>query len=292
MKFWLGTHHPNWLATSSVPLFVSRNRLANMKTLPVASSEWFLDSGAFTELSRYGRWRTGSSTYVKQVRRFNAEMGKLKWATPQDWMCEDFILKKTGRSLWHHQHMTVINYLALMEQAPEIPWVPVLQGYTRDDYMWCIDHYQRYRVDLGVRPLVGIGSVCKRQATQEVAAIIREIEDMGIRLHAFGLKMEGVSRVGDVLTSADSMAWSFNARRMQKRWCSDGKHKNCANCREYALYWRGRLLSRAAMYGVPPMVQPVLQNSSALPELSSSGARQQTIQWEAEDSLHLLPKEA
>ena len=32
------------------------------------------------------------------------------------------------------------------------------------------------------------------------------------------------------LVSADSMAWSFDARRKQRPLCGSTTHKNCANC--------------------------------------------------------------
>lgn len=34
MRFFLGTHHPAWLARTDVPLFVSHHRLAGRRTLP------------------------------------------------------------------------------------------------------------------------------------------------------------------------------------------------------------------------------------------------------------------
>lgn len=52
MTFFLGTHKPHWLRMpDSPPLFVSRHRLADYKTPPVATTAWALDSGGFTELS-------------------------------------------------------------------------------------------------------------------------------------------------------------------------------------------------------------------------------------------------
>jgi hypothetical protein len=38
MVFYLGTHEPSWLVRCSVPLMVSRNRLARLKTLPAAAT--------------------------------------------------------------------------------------------------------------------------------------------------------------------------------------------------------------------------------------------------------------
>ena len=54
--FYLGTHHPSWLRKTDVPLFVSRRRLAGLKTLPRARGPWALDSGGFQELILHGEW--------------------------------------------------------------------------------------------------------------------------------------------------------------------------------------------------------------------------------------------
>lgn len=80
--FYLGSHQPHWLATAGVPLFISHRRLADRKTLPRATAEWALDSGAFSELSLYGEWRTTVREYHRAVRRYDDEIGKLSWAAP------------------------------------------------------------------------------------------------------------------------------------------------------------------------------------------------------------------
>ena len=61
-------------------LFVSHRRLAARKTLPRAAAGWALDSGGFSELSLYGRWRTTARHYNAAVRRYDDEIGKLEWA--------------------------------------------------------------------------------------------------------------------------------------------------------------------------------------------------------------------
>jgi hypothetical protein len=46
MKFYLGTHHPAWLARDlGIPLLVSHRRLTGSRTLSRASGPWAMDSG-------------------------------------------------------------------------------------------------------------------------------------------------------------------------------------------------------------------------------------------------------
>lgn len=243
MIFYLGTHHPNWLATSEVPLFVSRRTLGKVKKLPRASADWALDSGGFSELNLFGAWTTSPSVYVREVRRFASEVGRLQWAAAQDWMCEPFVLKKTGKSVAEHQTLTIDNYLELMTAAPELPWTPVIQGYSPSEYLRHVESYTLRGVDLASLNVVGVGSVCRRQGSEEIRTVFQELRGCGLKLHGFGVKSRGLAGVCDYLTSADSLAWSFTARKQQILMDGCSNHKNCANCKRYALKWRGDLLA-------------------------------------------------
>ena len=253
-RFWLGTHKPGWLADprfTDVPLFVSRRTLSRLVSLPRARGPWALDSGGFTELSLFGRWTIDAATYAVEVRRFRDEIGNLAWAAPQDWMCEPVILAKTGLTVREHQRRTVANFLELRALAPDLPWVPVLQGFTLREYLDCLEMYGAAGVDLRELPLVGIGTVCRRQNTREAAAIIATLAKRGLRIHGFGVKLQGLKSSGDNLASADSLAWSLNARYRPPIPGHDlpgeGRrtgHRSCANCADYALAWRSDLLSK------------------------------------------------
>lgn len=257
-RFLLGTHQPGWLACAGVPLFVSDARLRPYRRLPRAVAPWALDSGGFTQLQRHGGWTVSPREYVARVRRYRDEIGGLLWAAPQDWMCEPIIIAGgragrtvfvgTGLSVAEHQRRTVDNAVELCMLGAELPWRKVVQGYTRDDYLRCVDLYDRAGIDLTTEPLVGLGSVCRRQGTREAHDIITALHARGVRrLHGFGVKTLGLASYGDLLTSADSMAWSEDARRKQRPVCGTVHPrgaKNCANCLPYALSWRASLHQR------------------------------------------------
>jgi hypothetical protein len=95
---------------------------------------------------------------------------------------------------------------------------------------------------------VGLGSVCRRQSTTEIAVIVTELARCGLRLHGFGVKTGGLHLYGHLLASADSMAWSYAARR-QPALPGCTSHKNCANCLTYATQWRHAVLGRYAVRG-------------------------------------------
>lgn len=237
---YLGTHHPHWLARVDVPLFVSRRTLAGRKTFPRALGPWAEDSGGFSELTMHGAWQTTPAQYVSEVRRHRDEVGNLEWAAIQDWMCEPFMLAKTGLSVEEHQRRTIDSYATLLDLAPEIPWAPVLQGWEPDDYLRHLDAYGARGFDLRRAPVVGVGSVCRRQHMDAAILILRSLQ--GLKLHGFGFKVQGLERAWNLLASSDSLAWSFNARHSPPLpGCT---HKSCANCPRYALRWYERVQRR------------------------------------------------
>jgi hypothetical protein len=146
-----------------------------------------LGNGGFTELQLHGRWQIEEKEYVRAVRRYADEIGNLAWAAPQDWMCEHRILKRTGLTVREHQRRTVCNFIRLRELAPELPFVPVLQGWTLADYERCAELYSRAGIDLGSAPLVGVGTVCRRRSGSDVERIMRTFAMRDLNLHGFGV---------------------------------------------------------------------------------------------------------
>ena len=248
LAFYTGTHQPHWLWRAGFPLFVSARQLARRRCLRPASCRWALDSGGFTELSLHGRWVTPAEDYAAAVAGYAGRIGGLDFAAPQDWMCEPFMIERTGLSVAEHLHRTVENYLTLRQLAPGLPVIPVIQGWRLPDYLACLELYASAGVDLAALPRVGLGSVCRRQSTAEIAVIVAALARRGLRLHGFGVKTGGLHLYGHLLASADSMAWSYAARRLPALPGCTG-HKNCANCLAYATRWRQSVLARYAACG-------------------------------------------
>jgi hypothetical protein len=84
--------------------------------------------------------------------------------------------------------------------------------------------------------------VCRLQATAEVELLIHSLHARGItRLHGFGVKTQGLICCGRLLTSADSMAWSYAACRQPPLPDCATRHSTCANCPRYAYQWHARI---------------------------------------------------
>jgi hypothetical protein len=253
VRFYLGTHMPNWLwkpEFADVPLFVSHRRLRKRKSpYPPALTRYAIDSGAYTELDLYGRWVETPEQYVAALRRYAAELGPFDFAAGQDYLCSPGILHRAGEvagrpvSAAEHQQATVDNYLHLVELAPDLPIVPTLQGSTHDDYLAHAELFTAAGVHLAGLPVVGVGSLVGRTPAF-VERLVTALEQRGLhRLHAFGVKRQGIALSGPMLGSADSLAWSAAGLKRPLAGCA---HSACNNCPRFALQWRQGVLEAVA----------------------------------------------
>ena len=246
---------PHFLRHTDVPLFISNSGLRDMKKLPQAQGPWAEDSAGFTELQRHGEWTRSPKQYIDDLHRHNECIGPFDWAAQQDWMCEDAIIHGgtfngqyfvgTHLSVVEHQRRTVGNYLDLKSLDDTLRIIPVVQGRRPQDYEYCISLYDQAGIDLRQEPVVGVGSVCRIQNTDEAVDIIETVVRIigRDRVHGFGFKTEGLRRVGKLLGSADSHAWSLDGRHEDGTGCDfrlsrDKPHKTEANCLRYMLKWR------------------------------------------------------
>ena len=190
---------------------ISINRLLRRRSdFPVVS--WILDSGAFTRISS-GKSHVPVNEYARQANMW-ASCGHLQAVVSQDYMCEPFVLKVTGRTVREHQRMSTNRYMLLLPKV-EPYLMPVLQGSTPHDYA---RHARELSPYIEPNAWVGVGSVCKRQGKpEELAHLLEAILDVraDFRLHGFGVKTTSLrsKRVAECLYSTDSMAWKIAAFR-------------------------------------------------------------------------------
>src|SRR4051812_25047532 len=105
--FYVGLHQPAD-AKHFERAFISVNRIKR-RNKPILAGAWIMDSGAFTEISKFGEYRTSVAEYAAEINRW-VDDPKLVAAVSQDYMCEPFILEKTGLTVEDHQRLTIKRY--------------------------------------------------------------------------------------------------------------------------------------------------------------------------------------
>lgn len=221
-RFYVGLHQPSD-AQRFERCCIHIGRLMGRQK-PLGCEDLLLDSQAFRILELHGEHQFSPAEYAALAAGIAKLCGRVV-VVAQDYMCEQYIFQKrfehTGVrfSVADHQRLTIARYDELHFYAARegLAVMPVLQGYAPHEYA---DHIRQYGRRLARGAWVGVGSVCKRNsdpsAIRDVLyAIKRERSDL--RLHGFGVKRTALTWHGGALQaalySADSLAWSYNARR-------------------------------------------------------------------------------
>src|SRR3989304_464710 len=113
MYFYTGVHSTTLAcfvdrAFISVNILRSKNRQSYFEV-----KDWIMDSGAFSELAKYGSYRYPIPEYAFWINKF-AGCGNLEMAVSQDYMCEAAMLEMTGLTIKTHQELTIKRYDALL----------------------------------------------------------------------------------------------------------------------------------------------------------------------------------
>ncbi len=232
MRFFVGLHQPS-NAHRFERCCISVNRLITRKSGFVCH-DWIMDSGAFTSITKWGEHMLNPRGYAEEINRWSsgrARSGTMLAAVTQDYMCEEFALAKTGKTVQEHQAMTIDRYDQILSHGPTAYLMPVLQGFSPESYA---SHVRDYGSRLRPSQWVGVGSVCRRNGDpkqiEDVLLAIHEVRQ-DIRLHGFGIKLTALRSplVSKLLWSADSMAWSFAARRAGRN--ANSPEEAAAYCR-------------------------------------------------------------
>lgn len=171
-----------------------------------------LDSAGFVAAARYGDYRWGVSDYYDLV-----QAHPWSWHAAMDYCCEPEVAGDRPLRLLRIAG-TAVNLARCQAEAGArgLPNpMPVLQGYTPEEYALCA----RWLTPLPWPSLVGLGSVCRRHVDgpDGVLAILDAVDAVlpeGVRLHLFGVKSGALALLAKHprVAAADSMAWDLKAR--------------------------------------------------------------------------------
>jgi hypothetical protein len=233
LTFFIGLHQPSDAHRFPHACISIRRLWRRAKKIPGCRA--LIDSGAFTELDKHGKYMVSVSAYALRLHQLHTRgIVDIAGAVAQDFMCEDFMLEKVMGipkdtitpeqrvdQILKHQQWSVVRYDDLIAELErlfggEIPFpvLPVLQGYAPEDY---VRHISMYGDRLKPGMWVGVGSVCKRNGDPEsILAVLQAIkaERPDLRIHGFGVKKTALKsrEIVNLLATADSMAWSYHAR--------------------------------------------------------------------------------
>jgi hypothetical protein len=169
----------------------------------------FLDSGGYLMLLKYGYYPFSVVNYANLVARL-----KPNFYAPMDFACEPDLVSKSKielKTVEERIRATVENAAKLAEWENQLPgqMVPVIQGYTIDEYLECL----RLHNEAGtVRDYMAVGSMCRRISDEGLAELIPAIyyaaQEAGCsKLHFFGLKLSRNLQIyNDMIWSRDSAA--------------------------------------------------------------------------------------
>lgn len=181
--------------------------------------ELFLDSGGFSFFYKSGDYEFKLYQYVNLAYELEPD-----YVAVMDYPCEPEVSRKKYKTNIERIHQTLDNALKLVDLAPELPWVMVVQGYTPAEYLWCLDLIKEREL---VTKTMAIGSLCVRKKIGEAWKVIKLVKAElpgWVRLHGFGVDLRFLRNrnIFHALYSTDTAAWKMNNRA---HWEPDWKPK-------------------------------------------------------------------
>lgn len=248
MYFYVGTSPKDaYMLPDSTHIMINARQYWNPKRRrwtrhgnPTRGGRVFLDSGGFVFFNDYGRYPFSPARYMNLVAYLQPH-----FYASLDYPCEPTITSQLAQTtITERINATVRNALALADMETMVPGsqlVPVIQGWTVEEYRYCLDRYAEAGM---IRPYMAVGSLCTRSRNDEIAAVIRNVHNyaagLGVeRLHMFGLKRsEALDPVHDLIHSRDSAAVYFapNAE-MKRKWGGRRFAPNRKAKREAVAHW-------------------------------------------------------
>jgi len=196
--------------------FSKRTKRFSINAFVPKCKKWFLDSGGFSLLSKWKDYPFTIEQYALLIKR-----KKPTYAATMDYPCEPELLKETGMSIKERIMKTIENAEIMLNnydfQRTKI--VTVVQGWTIDDYRFCIK--EMHRRDL-LGDYVAFGSMCRRMRISEARKLITKQREYlrrfaDARAHYFGIKISFLRdlTIFKSVDSFDTAAWTHqgNGRR-------------------------------------------------------------------------------
>jgi hypothetical protein len=205
----------------------------------------FIDSGGYHHMmTGGGEYGESDDAYLEYLLKHRPHLYALR-----DYPCEPDLLESLGRTVPDQIQRTVDHHVKLYEKVAGHPLadsaVTVVQGWTRDQYLNCLDALRDHGLPM---THVAIGSVCRRGHDDDIAEIVLAVRNAlpsDTHLHAFGVKGSVLRfrEVVDALDSVDSAAYDYSVTRFSDATPGSGYNTWRDSARAY-LNWRHNLLAQ------------------------------------------------
>jgi len=168
-----------------------------------------VDSGGFTAARRWGRYPWTPAQYADFIYAVSRDV-PLAFCAILDYACERGVNREHYQTNIERIEATIANEIACRAAAPDLPWLPVLQGDTMEERAYDLAR----RREMGMLPTdyAGIGSVCGRGAAA-ARRVVRFYDGQlpGVKLHGFGMHIDALDDavVMGALRSWDSYSWTW-----------------------------------------------------------------------------------
>lgn len=208
-----------------------------------------IDSGGFTAARRWGRYPWTIAQYVEFIRKMSRDV-PLDFCAVMDYACEPGVDRSTYRSNRQRIKATIRNEIACRAAAPDLPWLPVLQGDSLEERAF--DLALRRRIGLLPTDYAGIGSVCGRGARGAIRTVHFYIDHLpGVAFHCFGMHVQALDddAVFAVMRSWDSYSWNWGKGQVDVDRPAEYLKRSDESYTEHTqrlagLYWRNTVRPR------------------------------------------------
>jgi len=202
--------YPYILLSAGVVWSYTNNKKLALFKFSDETKEIFLDSGGFSFFTKYSDYPFTVREYVKWICEMQkVNNGKVKYAAIMDYPCEPSINRKAFKTNKERIEKTVENAIKCFENEIPAKWIPVLQGYALDEYIFCLDLYKEHGI---LTDYIAIGSMCKRSNISEIVKIVYEIKKVYRgKIHVFGLTIKALRNVAlfNLIHSCDTIGYTF-----------------------------------------------------------------------------------
>ena len=204
---------------SASSLWDKKNKRFRSPGMVIGELDIALDSAGFVAMTHDGGYPWSVEQYVEL-----AGLHSWAWWAQMDFCCEPEIAGNqdlVDARVWASAYnLAYCRKVARIWREAGADWLqdpmPVIQGWTPDSYLRCIDLYDG--VLEGNWPnLVGVGSVCRRSVNGrngllEVVDRLSAALPHHVGFHLFGVKGSSLPKLNRRVVSIDSAAWQYRAR--------------------------------------------------------------------------------